>query len=105
MHVNLTLVKVARQGDIPENTGKEVNVNGNRIALFYASGKYYAMEALCRHQDKPIAPGKVDGEVVECPWHSWHYNIRTGELLDYLSGVKMTTYKVDVRGSDIYVDV
>lgn len=101
----MALVKVARQGEIGDNSGKEVNVNGTRIALFHANGKYYALEALCRHQDKPIAPGKLDGEVVECPWHSWHYNVRTGELLDYLSGVKMTTYRVDVKDGDIYVDV
>lgn len=101
----MTLVKVAQQGELRENSGKEVNVKGTRIALFHANGKYYAMEALCRHQDKPIAPGKINGEVVECPWHSWHYNIRTGELLDYLSGVKMTTYRVDIKDGDIYVDL
>jgi nitrite reductase (NADH) small subunit len=43
--------------------------------------------------------------VVECPLHSWHYNVRTGELLDYLEGVKLTTYKVDVQGNDIYLDL
>ena len=101
----MTLVKVAQTGEIMENGGKEVNINGTRIALFYANGRYYALEALCRHQDKPIAPGKVDGEVVECPWHSWHYNIKTGELLDYMEGVKLDTYKVDVKGSDIFLDL
>ena len=60
----MTLVKVASTGEIKENGGKEVNINGTRIALFYSNGRYYALEALCRHQDKPIAPGKVDGEVV-----------------------------------------
>lgn len=101
----LALVKVAQRAEIKENGGKELNVNGTRVALFHANGKYYAIEALCRHQDGSLAPGKIDGEVVECPLHSWHYNIRTGELLDYLEGVKLTTYKVDVQGNDIYIDV
>ena len=101
----LALVKVAQRAEIKENGGKELNVNGTRVALFHANGKYYAIEALCRHQDGSLAPGKIDGEVVECPLHSWHYNIRTGELLDYLEGVKLTTYKVDVKGNDIYIDV
>ena len=101
----MTLVKVASTGEIKENGGKEVNINGTRIALFYSNGRYYALEALCRHQDKPIAPGKVDGEVVECPWHSWRYNIKTGERLDYMEGVKLETYKVDIRGSDIFLDL
>jgi nitrite reductase (NADH) small subunit len=52
-----------------------------------------------------LAPGQIDGGVVECPFHSWHYNIRTGELLDYLEGVKLTTYEVDIKGNDVFVDI
>src|SRR5919199_4936440 len=101
----MTWIKVGHHGEIKENSGREININNTRIALFYANGKYYAIEALCRHQDGSLAPGKIDGEVVECPLHSWHYNIKTGELLDYLEGVKLTTYKVDIRGNDIYVNI
>lgn len=101
----MALVKVAQRGEIKENRGKELNINGTRIALFYTKGRYYAIEALCRHQDGSLAPGKIEGEVVECPLHSWHYNIRTGELLDYMAGVKLSTYKVDVKGNDIYIEV
>jgi nitrite reductase/ring-hydroxylating ferredoxin subunit len=98
-------LKIAHKDEIDENRGKEINVNGTRIALFHANGKYYAIEALCRHQDGSLAPGQIDGEVVECPLHSWHYNIRTGELLDYLEGVKLTTYKIIVKGNGIYLDI
>jgi nitrite reductase/ring-hydroxylating ferredoxin subunit len=98
-------LKIAHKDEIGENRGKEINVNGIRIALFHANGKYYAIEALCRHQDGSLAPGHIDGEVVECPLHSWHYNIRTGELLDYLEGVKLTTYKTIIKENDIYLDI
>ena len=101
----MTFVKVAHRAEVKENSGKELNINNTRIALFYANGRYYAIEALCRHQDGSLAPGKIDGEVVECPLHSWHYNIKTGELLDYLEGVKLTTYGVEVRGNYIYIDI
>lgn len=97
--------KIGKTSDIPNNKGKEVNVNGNRVAIFHANGKYYALEALCRHQDGSLAPGKIDGEVVECPLHFWHYNMRTGELLDYLKDVKLETYNLDIRGNDIFIDI
>lgn len=97
--------KIAKTSDIPNNKGKEVNVNGNRVAIFHANGKYYALEALCRHQDGSLAPGKIDGEVVECPLHFWHYNMRTGALLDYLKDVKLETYNLDIRGNDIFIDI
>ena len=98
-------IKIAQTIEIPENKGKEVEVNGNRVAIFHANGRFYALEALCRHQDGSIAPGKINGEVVECPLHFWHYNIRTGELLDYLKDVKLETYNLDIRGNDIFIDI
>jgi len=101
----MTWIKIAQTIEIPENKGKEVEVNGNRVAIFRANGRYYALEALCRHQDGSLAPGKINGEVVECPLHFWHYNIRTGELLDYLKDVKLETYNLDIRGNDIFIDI
>jgi nitrite reductase (NADH) small subunit len=98
-------IKIAQTFDIPENKSKEIEVNGNRVAIFHANGRYYALEALCRHQDGSLAPGKINGEVVECPLHFWHYNIRTGELLDYLKDVKLETYNLDIRGNDIFIDI
>ena len=103
--MKMVLHKVARIDEIQENKGKEVKVEDARIAIFYTKGKYYAIDALCRHQDGSLAPGKLDGEVVECPLHSWHYNIRTGELLDYLKGVKLTTHQVVIKEHDLYLDL
>ncbi len=101
----MTWVKVANKNEIEEGKGKELNLNGQRIALFFTNKKYYAIEALCRHQDGSLAPGKIEGEVVECPLHFWHYNIRTGDLLDYLEGVKLNTYNVELRKNEIYIDI
>ena len=101
----MTWIKVAETSEVKEKSGKELNVEGNRIALFRVNGNYFAIDAICRHQDGSLAPGALDGEIVECPLHSWHYNIRTGALLDYLDGVKLKTYKVDIRGNEIYLDM
>ena len=103
--MKMVLHKVARIDEIQENKGKEVKIEDARIAIFNMKGKYYAIDALCRHQDGSLAPGKLDGEVVECPLHSWHYNIRTGELLDYLKGVKLTTHQVVIKEHDLYLDL
>ena len=101
----MTWIKVASTNDIKEGNGKELNIKGQRIALFFSNKKYYAIEALCRHQDGSLAPGKIQGEVVECPLHFWHYNIRTGELLDYMEGVKLNTYPVEIRKDEIYLEI
>lgn len=99
------LVKIGKKSDIAVGKGREFEVNGFKIAVFNVNGEYYATEALCRHQDGPLAEGKLVGEIVECPWHFWHYNVRTGELLDFLKNIKLNTYRVEVKGDDLYVDL
>lgn len=95
--------KVADKGAIPSGGAKEYTIDGKRIAVFNQDG-YHALDALCVHQDGSIVPGKLEGYIVECPLHFWHYNIKTGELMDYLKDVKLQTYKVEARDDGIYVD-
>ncbi len=100
----MTWKKVAEKGGIRKDSGAEFDVEGKKIAIFNKDG-YYALDALCAHQDGSIAPGKLEGDVIECPLHFWHYNIKTGKLLDYLKGVKLQTYKVEERKDGIYVEI
>lgn len=97
--------KLCTRDSITVNSGKEFTANGVKVAVFNVNGKFYATEANCRHQDGPLADGKLTGETVECPWHFWHYNVRTGKLYDYQKDIKLNTYTVEVKGDDIYVDV
>ena len=96
--------KIAQKGDVRQGTGKSFAVDGRQVALFNQGG-YHAIDDLCVHQDGSIAPGKLEGDIVECPLHFWHYNIKTGELTDYLKDVRLQTYAVEVRDDGIYIDV
>ena len=96
--------KVAEKGQIKAGKGEQFDVDGKKIAIFNQDG-YHALDALCVHQDGSIAPGKLEGDVVECPLHFWHYNIKTGKLLDYLKDVKLQTYKVEDRKDGIYIEI
>lgn len=97
--------KLGPKEGVEVGRGKEFTVQGVTLAVFNVSGKFYATEARCRHQDGPLAEGKLKGEIVECPWHFWNYNVRTGKLMDYVKDVKLSTYPVEVKGSDLYIDI
>ncbi|MCS6768318.1 MAG: Rieske 2Fe-2S domain-containing protein [Candidatus Nitrosocaldus sp.] len=97
--------RVAGRDEVPLNRGKQFSVNGRDIAVFNVDGRYYATEAYCRHQDAPLADGILHGHVLECFMHRWHYDIRDGRLLDHIRGVRLETYRVEVRDGDIYVYV
>lgn len=75
-------VSVARVADIPPGTGRTVEVNGVWIALFNVDGTFYAMDNSCPHAGGPLGEGKVNGGIVECPWHGWRFDIRTGTRVE-----------------------
>ncbi len=55
-------------------------VVGERIvALFNIGGEYFALDGVCPHQGGPLAEGELTGCVVTCPWHSWQFDVRTGQ--------------------------
>jgi 3-phenylpropionate/trans-cinnamate dioxygenase ferredoxin component len=96
--------KVAEKGGIKPGAGAQFQVEGKKIAIFNQDG-FHALDSVCVHQDGSIAFGKLEGDVVECPLHFWHYNIKSGKLLDYLKDVKLQTYKVEERNDGIYLDI
>ena len=72
----MTWTKVAEKGDIQSGSSKEFEVDGKKIAVFNQDG-FHALDGICQHQDGSIAPkGKIEGDIVECPLHFWHYNIK-----------------------------
>ena len=100
----LTWKKIADKREIAAGKGKAFKIDGKQITIFNQDG-FHALDDLCVHQDGSIAPGKLDGDIVECPLHFWHYNIKTGQLNDYLKDVKLQTYSVESRDDGIYVDI
>ena len=104
MTILLAWKKVAEVGSIKSGSGMSYNVDGKKIAIFNQDG-FHALDDLCVHQDGSLSPGKLDGDVVECPLHLWHYNIKTGQLLDYLKDVKLQTYEIQIKDDGIYVDI
>ncbi len=100
-------IRVADRGSIKRGAGTEVCAGGKRLAVFNQGdpGGLQALDAMCAHQNQSIACGSVEDGVVECPHHFWHYDIKTGKLLDYVKDVRLETYPVQERDDGVYVDV
>jgi nitrite reductase/ring-hydroxylating ferredoxin subunit len=83
---------------------KPVTVNGKRIALYNVDGKIYATDNTCLHKGGPLGEGDLMDNVITCPLHGWQYDVCTGTCLTTPSA-KLGTYKVEIQGNDILVDV
>ncbi len=98
------LVKAANASELKDGQAKTVNVNGTPIALFNVGGKFYATHNTCLHRGGPLGEGQLDGETITCPWHGWQYDIKTGEN-KMNPNLKLKTYKIQVKGEEIYIEV
>ncbi len=98
------LVKVARRDEIPEGTGKIVEVGGKKIAVFNAGGTFYAIDNTCRHRGGPLGEGEVYGTRVICPWHGWEYDLATGCNVDDPS-VTVACFAVRIDGDNVMLEM
>ena len=51
------------------------------FALFIDRGEVLCVQAFCPHLEGPLFQGSVSQGAVTCPWHSWRFDLRTGERL------------------------
>lgn len=73
-------IPAAKLTDVPPGQCRSVEIEDRCIALFNLNnGDIYALDNTCPHAGGPLGEGTLDGEFVECPWHGWKFNVRTGE--------------------------
>jgi nitrite reductase (NADH) small subunit len=96
-------IRVARQSEIPDGSGKVVVANGRRVALFNAGGQFYAIDNACRHRGGPLGEGEVYGTRVVCPWHGWEYDFSTGCNVDD-PAMTLSCFAVRLEGDDVLVE-
>jgi 3-phenylpropionate/trans-cinnamate dioxygenase ferredoxin subunit len=97
-------VTVARVGEIPEGGRKMIRIEDQELAVFLIGGKYYAIDDVCTHDGGPVAEGRLDGAVIECPRHGATFDVRTGAALTFPAVSPVPTYAVRVVGDDVQVE-
>ena len=64
--------------DVPLLEGRNVVVEGRRIAVFRLADGCAAIDAACPHAGGPLADGIVADSCVTCPLHGRRFDLRTG---------------------------
>jgi nitrite reductase/ring-hydroxylating ferredoxin subunit len=104
-------VRLASVSDVPEGGMIAREHDGRQILLVKVGGEIFALDDECTHQGAPLHEGtlgQADGEPhwVTCPWHEAHFDVRTGEVHQETDWATDTAgYTVEIRGTDVYVDL
>lgn len=54
-------------------------INGIPLAVSYKDGAFSAVSGECGHFKGPLGKGRLEGDHIVCPWHSWKYHRVKGE--------------------------
>ena len=99
------LTKVAGTNELQPGQAKLVEVEERKIALFNIEGNFYAIDDTCTHREGPLSEGTIDGDEVTCPWHGATFNVKTGEVIGPPAPKGVKSYKVQVEGSDVKIEI
>ena len=108
----MTDYQVARVSEVPERGSMIVTLGSLEIGLFRIGGTIRAWRNHCPHMAAPVCRGIVtgtmlrtdvyryrygrDGEILQCPWHGWEFDIATGRHLAPGSTARLRGYPVEI---------
>ena len=93
-------VKVAQTGEIAPGTGKVVEADGKRIAIFYVDGTFFAIDDTCTLSEEMIV-----GTEVTCPRHGAVFDVTSGAVLGPPASLSVANYAVRVEGENLEIAI
>lgn len=96
-------VTVCRVDEIADGEREVFDINGRWVAIFRVSGKFYAIEDICTHDEGPLAEGQLHGYEIECPRHGARFDIRDGAVKAPPALVNIPWYPVEVVDGEVRV--
>jgi len=99
------VVRVCSQSEIGPESVKAFEVGDRRLAVYNIEGKFYITDDECTHAAASLADGILEGDVIECCMHMGSFRVPTGEVVQPPCEVPLRTYRVVVKGDDIYADL
>ncbi len=84
---------------------QELSAGGKKIALSFQAGQFGAISGVCNHVGGPLGQGRLDGELVVCPWHGWKYNCRDGCGEPGYEAESVPCYTVKTESGRVWIDL
>lgn len=89
--------------ELEENKPTRIDVEGEPILIVKRGDNLYAVGAVCSHLGGPLEKGKLQGDIIECPWHYSHFSIADGSVRAGPTTAPIPLY--DTQVTDGYVSI
>lgn len=97
-------VRVAAVRDVAPGTARTVLAGDLRLALFRQGDEFHALDDSCPHRGASLGEGLLAGGRIICPWHSWTFDIRTGQN-PHAPEVVVTRYTTRVAEEGVEIEI
>jgi nitrite reductase/ring-hydroxylating ferredoxin subunit len=93
----------ARLAELEPRVPRIVRVGDRSVVLIRLEGdRVIALSNICPHSGGPLGLGRLDGDILTCPWHDWRFEITSGECLNR-PGKFAQVFEVKVDGDEVRV--
>jgi len=96
-------VPVLAKAEFADGEMRRVDAAGVPVLLARCEGELCAVAHTCSHLGGPLSEGKLEGDVVECPWHASRFNVRDGSVVDGPATFPQPRFEVREREGQIEV--
>jgi nitrite reductase/ring-hydroxylating ferredoxin subunit len=98
-------IPVAKADAFEEGRARVVAVGRIDVAVFLAGGCFYAVKDACPHQGHPLSSGRVVDGILNCPGHSWQFEIATGRCIKGDTELSLRMFDVAREGNDVFIEM
>jgi len=90
--------------DVPVDEALAATIGAYDVAIARSGDEVFALQDLCSHAAVALSEGEVEDCTVECWLHGSRFDLRTGKPTGLPATEPVTTFPVEVRDGDVYVD-
>lgn len=101
----MSLERACSLDEVPADEGLAVQVGEVTVVVARDGDDVYALQDLCSHAAVALSEGEVAGGVIECWLHGSCFDLRSGKPTGLPATEPVSTFPVEVRDGDVYVDV
>ena len=94
---------VCSESDLQEGQPKRIVWQETELFLLKRGNEIYAMGNKCAHLGGPLSEGKIEGDVVQCPWHGSQFCMKDGSVVSGPATNNQPVLDVQVEGSQVLV--
>jgi nitrite reductase (NADH) small subunit len=96
-------VRILAQSELPQaGMVRDVTVAGRSLCVANVNGAICVLDGTCPHEGGPLGEGTIEDGRVVCPWHSYAFDVQTGEAQDDPS-VKAEILEAKVENGELSV--